>query len=205
MPHAKPAEILFGNYRRQVLGLLFLRPDESFHVREISRLTKIPAGSLHRELKLLAEAELLVRQEVGRQVYYRAKRENPIFEDLAAIFRKTAGLADVIREALLPLADELDLAFVFGSTARGEERSGSDIDLMVLGSVSFVAVVGALAAIHERLGREVNPVVMARGDFGRTWRADPFLQRVMKEPKIFVMGTADDLAKLAADGTTEKA
>ena len=90
MTQAQPAEILFGNYRRQVLALLLLRPEERFHVREIARLTGIPAGSLHRELKLLAEAELLVRQSVGRQVYYQANRQSPIFEELAGIFRKTA-------------------------------------------------------------------------------------------------------------------
>lgn len=92
MTRAKPAEILFGSYRRQVLGLLLLRPEELFHVREIARLTGT-AGSLHRELKLLAEAELLLRQSVGRQVYYQANRQSLILEELAAIFRKTAGLA----------------------------------------------------------------------------------------------------------------
>lgn len=199
MTQAKPAEILFGTYRRQVLALLLLRSEERFHVREIARLTGIPAGSLHRELKLLAEAELLVRQSVGRQVYYQANRQSPIFEELAGIFRKTAGLADVLRAALLPLAKEVDLAFVFGSVAQGKERSGSDVDLFVLGETSFIAVVTALADVHERLGREINPVIMTCADFTKKYESDSFLQRVAREPKIYVMGHADDLAKLVAD------
>ena len=205
MPKPKPAEILFSNYRRQVLALLLLRPEERFHVREISRLTGVPAGSLHRELKLLAEAELLLREEVGRQVYYRASRQNPIFEELAGIFRKTAGLADVIREALLPLADEISLAFVFGSVAHGKEHSTSDIDLFVLGDVSFSAIVGALADIHEKLGREINPVVMTCSDFSEKYVSDPFLQRIVKEPKIFIVGNADDLTKLVTNRAIERA
>lgn len=198
MTQAQPAEILFGAYRRQVLALLLLRPEERFHVREIARLTGIPAGSLHRELKLLAEAELLVRQSVGRQVYYQANRQSPIFEELAGIFRKTAGLADVIRAALLPLANELALAFVFGSVAQGKERSGSDVDLFVLGETSFTTVVAALADLHERLGREINPVIMTCAEFTEKYGSDPFVQRVTREPKIYVMGNADDLAKLVA-------
>jgi predicted nucleotidyltransferase len=200
----KPAEILFGAYRRQVLALLLLRPDERFHVREIARLTGIPAGSLHRELKLLAEAELLMRQSVGRQVYYQANRQSLIFEELAAIFRKTAGLADVIGHALLPLADQIDLAFIFGSVALGKERSDSDIDLFVLGTATFTSVVGALAETHERLGREINPVVMTEDDFSAKFESDPFIQRVAREPKIFVRGNADDLAELVAVGTAQE-
>lgn len=205
MTQGKPVQILFGTYRRNVLALLLLRPEERFHVREVARLTGIPAGSLHRELKLLAEAELLTRQTVGRQVFYQANRQSPIFEELAGIFRKTAGLADVVRTALLPLAKEVTLAFVFGSVAQGKERSSSDIDLFVLGDISFTAVVTALVDVHERLGREINPVIMTCAEFTEKYGSDPFVQRVAKEPKIFVMGHADDLAKLVADRTAQGA
>jgi predicted nucleotidyltransferase len=185
----RPAEILFSAYRRKVLALLLLRPEERFHVREISRLTGVPAGSLHRELKLLASAGLLSREAVGRQVYYQADRQSPIYTELAAIFRKTAGMADVIREALLPLGPAIELAFIFGSAAAGRERSGSDIDLFVIGGASFAEVVGALADVHESLGREINPVLMDRKSFSARSNSNPFIKRVIKEPKIFVIGT----------------
>ncbi|MFO7606889.1 MAG: nucleotidyltransferase domain-containing protein [Desulfurivibrionaceae bacterium] len=193
----RPAEILFSAYRRKVLALLLLRPEERFHVREISRLTGVPAGSLHRELKLLASAGLLSRETVGRQVYYQADRQSPIYTELAAIFRKTAGMADVISEALLSLGPAIELAFIFGSAAAGRERSGSDIDLFVIGGVSFAEVVGALADIHESLGREINPVLMDRKSFSERSESDPFIKRVIKEPKIFVIGTENDLGELA--------
>lgn len=197
----KPAEILFGAYRRQVLALLLLRPDERFHVRGIARLTGIPAGSLHRELSLLAKAELLVRQKEGRQVYYQANRQSLIFSELAGIFRKTAGLSDVIRATLLPLADEVELAFIFGSVAQGKERSDSDIDLFILGETSFPVIVESLTNLHEQLGREINPVIMSSDEFSKKCHSDPFLQRVAKEPKNYVMGGADDFAKLVGNRT----
>src|SRR6056297_3541904 len=111
MSATRPVELLFSAYRRQILALLLLRPQERYHVREIARLTGIVPGSLHRELKLLAAAGLLLREETGNQVLYRANRACPIYEELAGIFRKTIGLADILRQALLPIGDALELAF----------------------------------------------------------------------------------------------
>jgi predicted nucleotidyltransferase len=193
-------EILFGAYRRQILSLLLLRPDESFYVREIGRLTGVPAGSLHRELKQLTAAGLLRRTAAGNQVRYQLDQSCPIHEELAGIFRKTAGLADVLREALSPVAGQIRLALVFGSVARGKERSTSDVDVLVVGSAAFATVVEVLSQTSSRLGREVNPVVMPTTDFTAKLRSgDRFVSRLAREPKIFLIGDAGDFAKLAED------
>jgi len=189
--------MLFGTYRRQILSLLLLHPRQSFYVREIGRLTDIPAGSLHRELKALAEVALLERSSSGNQVRYQADQTCPVLEELAGIFRKTAGLADVLREALEPLGRTVQIAFVFGSIAQGKERPTSDVDVMVIGSVPFVRVVEALAPASARLRREVNPVAMAPGAFRAKLKAgDRFAARVMREAKIFLIGNAGELGKL---------
>ena len=193
-------EILFGAYRRQILALLLLRPDESFYVREIGRLTGVPAGSLHRELKLLCDAGLLQRSVAGNQVRYQVDRTCPIQQELAGIFRKTAGLADVLREALAPIAGKIRMAFIFGSVAQGKERASSDVDVLVVGSVSFAAVVAALSRAGERLRRDVNPVVMTRAAFeAKLASRDRFVARVVREPKIFLLGNDGELAELAED------
>jgi predicted nucleotidyltransferase len=184
-------ELLFSAYRRQVLGLLLLRPDESLHVREISRLTGVPAGSLHRELRALADAGLLLREPAGNQVLYSANRACPIFPELAEIFRKTSGLVDLLREALAPLGSRIAAAFVFGSMAKGAETSASDVDLYVIGDVSFAELVGALSPLRERLGREINPVLATRADFRAQRKSkERFVTRVIGEPKLFVIGSA---------------
>jgi predicted nucleotidyltransferase len=189
-----PIDLLFNAYRRQVLGLLLLRPEDSLHVREIARLTGVPAGSLHRELRALSDAGLLLREPAGNQVRYRANRASPIYPELAGIFRKTAGMADLLREALSPAAARIDAAFVFGSMARGEETPGSDVDVFVVGKVKFSEVVERLSPLRERLGREVNPVVVTRQEFNRQREArDRFLERVRREPRLFVIGSDDDL------------
>ena len=199
-PPPQLVEILFGAYRRQILSLLLLRPDESFYVREIARMTGVSAGSLHRELKLLTEAGLLLRAEAGNQVRYQVNRDCPIVPELAGIFRKTSGLADVLRELLEPLESKILMAWVFGSMAQGTAQSKSDIDLMVIGSVSFANVVHACHEGAARLGREVNPVILTRIAFRSKLNAgERFVTRVSNEPKIFVIGGDSEFAKLAED------
>ena len=195
-----PVEILLGRYRRELLGVLLLRPDESFYVRQLARLTGFPVGSVNRELNLLTKAELITRAPSGNQVRYQANRASPIFEELAGIFRKTTGLAGVLQRVLQPLGKKITLAFIFGSMAQGKAKSLSDIDLLVIGAVDFNKVVKQLIGTYERLGREVNPVVMGATDFKAKYdKGDRFVNRIVKEPKIFVTGTVNDLEKLIED------
>jgi predicted nucleotidyltransferase/DNA-binding HxlR family transcriptional regulator len=190
---------LLGRTRSAVLGTLLLHPEDSLHVHELARRTGASAGSLHRELRALAELGVLLRQEIGRQVHYRANPASPVFAELAGLLRKTAGLADVLRDALLPLGKKVALAFVFGSVAAGSERPSSDVDLMVLGSASFADLARALAPAQEALGREVNPTVMAPREFARKLAAkEGFALSVAKGSRVWLIGGEDDFAELAA-------
>ena len=196
VPQLQLVELLFGAYRRQILSLLLLHPEQSFYVREIGRLTGVPAGSLHREVTQLTEAGLLERSASGNQVRYQANGGCPIYEELAGIFRKTAGLADVLRDALEPLGKAVESSFVFGSVAQGKERSSSDVDVMVVGPARFERVVKALAPAGERLRRDINPVVMAPEEFRAKLKArDRFVSRIMREPKIILTGDLRELGQ----------
>ena len=114
------AALLFGDYRQKVLALLLLHPDQHYHVRAIARLTGTRAGTLHKELARLGMACVLNREEFGNQVRSRASRQCPIYPELAGILRKTAGLAEALREDLSSFAKRLALALVFGSVACGK-------------------------------------------------------------------------------------
>jgi predicted nucleotidyltransferase len=133
-------------------------------------------------------------------VYFQADRTSPIFHELQGLLLKTAGLVDVIREALQPMADRIAAAFVFGSAARGELRGSSDVDVLVVGDVSFVEVSDALAGAQVRLGRDVNPSVYPPSEFEEKVRAGHhFLSSVMDEPTLFIMGDTHDLARMGAE------
>ena len=193
-------DFIFSPYRRQVLALLLLRPDERFHVRELERLTGISAGSLHRELKAMAEAGLLIREHQGNQVLYQADCSCSIFEELASIFRKTVGLGSELTTALEPIADRIDVAFVFGSMDSGQQHARSDLDICVLGEVQLLDVVIALGSVQESLRREINPVVMSAKQFANDLAAhERFAERLVAEPKIFVIGDENEFRKLTQD------
>ena len=192
------AEQLLGSSRAAILATLLLRPDETVHGRELARLTGISPGTLHRELQALTEMGLLTRREIGRQVFYSADQSFPLFEDLASIMRKTAGVVDVLRAALMPLQDHIRCAFVYGSMASGETSAASDIDIMLLSNAEFGAVVRALAPAQTTLRREVNPVVMGAAEFNRKRREKSgFIANVLQSPKLWLIGEENDLPKSA--------
>jgi predicted nucleotidyltransferase len=194
--HQSLSSLLFPEYRRRVLGLLLLRPDESLHGREIARRTGLPAGTITRELTKLAEVGLLKRTKRGNQQVYSADTSGPIFTELASILRKTSGLADVLVQALAPAAPKLRLAFVFGSVAGGLETAGSDVDVMLIGDLGFREAVELLHPCQATLGREVNPKLFSTREFTHKAASEPFLIDVLAKPKIFLIGNAHDLEEL---------
>ena len=184
---------LLGDTRTAILAVLLLRPDEPQHVRELARLTGVSPGTLHRELTALESLGVLRRNAIGRQVFFAANRECPVFEDLAGLVRKTAGLVDVVRNALLPNASRIGAAFIYGSVAAGTESSRSDVDVMILGELRFAEAVKALAPAQASLRREVNATVMKSAEFLRKRRAkDSFVSAVWKAPRLWVIGSDNE-------------
>jgi len=188
------ASLLFKDYRRRVLGLLLLHPEQAYHVREVARLTGTVAGTLHKELARLFEAGVLLKEVRGNQVLYSANRDCPIFPELASILRKTSGMVEVLADALAPLHEHIDIAFVFGSMASGKENSGSDVDLLLVGDVSYSEVVRALYPAQETLGREINPKLFNDKEWQQMLQnKDAFVKELLAKPKLFVVGTSDEL------------
>jgi predicted nucleotidyltransferase len=190
---------LFGNTRSALLAILYGNVDQSFYLRQLDRALGVGHGALQRELKNLTSLGLIVRKAQGNQVLYQANSSSPIFPELKSLITKTVGIRDVLRLALVPLSSEIQVAFVYGSVARQQERAGSDVDLIVVGATSFSEVVSALAPAQRELGREINPTVFPVPEFRARIAAEThFLQSVMKERKLFVLGDENELAELAA-------
>lgn len=188
--------ILFPlQYRRRLLAVLFMRAGQWFHLRELERLTAAASvGSLKKELDLLSGAGLLKVQKVGNQTQFCANADHPVYPELLGLVRKSIGLVDVLHAALAPLADQVRVAFVYGSVAKGSEGPHSDVDVMVLGDVGFGDVVNALYDSQTVLGREVNPKVMALTEWrSRKLAGDSFVQDLLGKPRLLVMGTNDEL------------
>lgn len=195
-------DLLFGTYRQRALAQLLLHPENTYHVRELARLTGTTPGTLHKELARLAEVGLLLREKQGNQVRYQANRACPVFPELAGLFRKTCGLVDVVAEALRCLHPVPELALIFGSLARGDENAGSDVDLLLIGECSFGAAVKALHPAQETLQREINPVLYTATEFARRiGHKESFVLNILANPTLFVIGTPHDLGKFAGDSS----
>jgi len=188
---------LFGQTRSRVLSLLFGHPDESFYLRQIARLASVGLGGAQRELYYLWQAGMIERKVQGRQVYFQANRQSSLFAELHGLVLKTVGAVGVLRNALGGLEKSIEAAFLFGSLTKGSSDRRSDIDVMVIGDVSFAEVVAALALAQKSLMRDINPVVFPGDEFRqKVAQDDHFLITVLREPKIFLIGSDHELTRL---------
>jgi hypothetical protein len=188
---------LFGRTRSRVLSLLFGHPDESFYLRQITRLASVGLGGAQRELQHLWQAGIIQRKVQGRQVYFQADRQSHLFAELHGLVLKTVGALGVLKSALAGLEKRIDAAFLFGSLTTGDSDRRSDIDVMVVGDVPFGEVVAALAPAQRTLMRDINPVVFPGDEFRhKLAQGDHFLITVLREPKIFLIGSDHELTRL---------
>jgi len=198
-----PGTVLFGKTRKRVLGLLFGQPDEAFYVRDIVRRSGAAQGAIARELDALLGAGLLWRREDGRNVYYQANKQAPVFPELERLVAKTIALGDAFRETLAALAPHLEFAVVFGTGARGTLKSERAIDLLVIGDVRPGEVAEALAAMKPR--RTVTPKVYPVTEFRKKVADNPdFFTSFLSGPPLFVIGEPEDFKRLRPSRSSKR-
>jgi predicted nucleotidyltransferase len=192
---ANLSDALFSKVQRCVLGLLYGNPDRSFYANELFRLAGSGTGAVVRVLAKLADSGLVTVSKIGNQKHYQANRAAPIFEELRGIVLKTFGVADVLRQGLLPISSKATVAFVFGSVAKGTDTAKSDIDVMVIGEdLAYPEVYSALMPVEAQLARKINPSIYSYEDVQlKLKKGNAFLTRIMAQPKIFLIGSERDL------------
>ncbi|TBU96671.1 nucleotidyltransferase domain-containing protein [Phytopseudomonas dryadis] len=190
MPAISLSDALFSATQQKVLGLLYGKPDRSFYANEISRWAQVGKGGLMRELERLHNAGILSMTRQGNQTHYQANPECPIYSELLGIVRKTFGIAEQLRTALVPLTEQLVWAFIYGSVAKGSEHSGSDIDLMLIGEdLSYSDLMERLLPVEEQLGRTINPTLYTLPDWqAKKAAGNSFVIRVEQQDKIDLIG-----------------
>ena len=187
------SEILSSKVRAEVFRLLFGLNDNALHVREIERRSGFTIGTIQTEMKKLYRLDLVSKRRDGNRLYYNANQQHPVFSEIQALVVKTVGLLDLLKGAL-DHQKEIRVAFVFGSLAGGSEKAGSDIDLMVIGDIGLRSLTRLLVGLTENLGREINPYVLTTEEFShRKSENEHFLNQVLKDSKLFIIGDEDDL------------
>jgi predicted nucleotidyltransferase len=193
---ANLSDALFTQTQQRVLGCLFGSTGRSYTVSELIQATGAGSGAVQREVARLAGSGLLTVERVGNQKRYRANPDSPIHDELAGIVAKTFGLAVPLRAALAPLADKIQVAFVYGSVAKGSDTAASDIDLMLVSDeVAYPEVMAALDPLIQRLGRVINPTLYSRDELRkRIGAGNAFVTRVLSQPRTWIIGGEAELA-----------
>ena len=193
-------DALFPEIRGKILAATLTRPEKSWYLSELSTFLHTRPSSLQREVDALSKAGILEQTRDGRRVYLKPNALSPVFIDLKNLIAKTAGLVPVLKSALEELGDGIQVGFLYGSMARSEEVSESDVDLMVIGTVSLSEMVPALRRAEAILGRSVNPTVYSLEEFGRKARAhDHFLSTVLGGAKQIVKGNERELEEIIGE------
>ena len=190
--------LITSRARLAVLKLLLLSSGQRFYLREIAERTGLQIRAVQTEVARLQASGLLLSQVEGNRKYYRANPESPVLPELRSFLLKTVGLGDLLKDHLQRASDEITVAFLYGSHARGEDAPESDIDLMVVGSIGGRELSRVLRPARESLGREINPVIMTEPEFKKkVAEENHFLRSVLAERKIFLVGGSDDIVRLA--------
>lgn len=189
------ADALFTKTQQRVLGVLFGQPDRTFYSSELIRQAQTGSGAAQRELARLEASGLVTSRRVGHQKHYQANAASPLFAEIRSIIVKTVGLVEPLRGALAPVASRIRAAFVFGSVAKGSDRSQSDIDLMVISdNLTYGEVFGALEEVAGTLGRQVNPTVYTSAEFSKRVKGkNAFITKVLQQPRTWIIGSDDEL------------
>ncbi len=190
------ADALFSKVQQRVLGVLFGNPGRSFFAKQIIRLAESGTGAVQRELTSLSGSGLVTVKELGKQKHYQANPDSPLFEELCRLALKTFGLADVLREALEPMAPEIRVAFVYGSIAKGTNTASSDVDVLVISeTIAHADLVAALEGASKRLGRKLAPTVYSSKEFKtRLSQGNVFVKSILAQPKFWLIGDESVLA-----------
>jgi len=191
------SEILSSKIRAEIFRLLFGTTEKALHVREIERRSGMTIGTVQQELRKLLRLDLIKKQKDGNRLYYHANKAHPLYPDIRSLVLKTTGLVNLIQGVLGENTD-IKVAFVFGSIARHEGKAESDVDLMVIGNLGLRKLTRLLEGVSDQIGREINPYVMSGEEFiKRKTSGEHFVTRVLKEPKIFIIGNENELASMA--------
>lgn len=188
---------LLSPTRQGVLTTLFLRPDKEWFLSELAASLGTGPSSLQREVDALVRVGILKKRVDGRRSYVKANQDSPIFPELRGLIEKTSGIISMLQDAV-KRAKRLKIAFIYGSLARGEEGAESDVDLMLLGNVSTMELSPKLRSVEVAVGRQINPTVFSLDEFAKKLaEKNHFLQTVLKNKKIMLVGTEDELEEIA--------
>ena len=182
------ASVLFSSTRQRLLSALLLNPHQPIYAAELAKQVGVRPSTLQRDLAKFTQAGILEMSRSGNRTYFKANEQCPVFPELRSLLIKTTGFVDLLRNELAPLASEIKVVAIYGSFASGTETSGSDIDLLIVGSVKMIDLVPLLENVTGKLRRPVNPSLYTPEEFAKKAHSSHFIKSLLGKPRLFVLG-----------------
>lgn len=188
------AQLLSSQVRAEIFRLLFNGNKSSIHLRDLQRKSQLSIGTIQKEIGHLKSLDLVIPERDGNRLYYTANSDHPLYKEICGLVEKTSGVTEKLKEVLSSIKG-IECAFIFGSYAKGEEKSHSDIDLIIIGDVGQRALSSKFREITEQTEREINPYIYSL----KSWKEkikkrDHFIKTVMSSDKIFLIGDKNVLS-----------
>ena len=194
------SQIFSSRTKAGIFQFLFGINRDELHARELARQTGISLASVQQELKRLESLDLVLRRKDGNRVYFQANQHHPVFNELHQLTIKTSGIVPMLKNALAPVAEHIDYAFIFGSVARSEEKGHSDIDIMIIGEIGLRKIAGLIGSLSDTLEREINPHVQTLGELRkRLGGGDSFTLNIAISKKLFIAGDEDEFITMVEE------
>jgi predicted nucleotidyltransferase len=182
------AQILSSQVRAEIFRLLFNGRQKSIHLRDLQRKSGLSIGTIQKEIAHLKRMDLVTPERDGNRLYYKGNTNHPIYKEICGLVEKTYGIEENLIEALKNIKG-IECVFIFGSYAKGEEKSHSDLDLLIIGDVGLRTLSSIFKKLTEKTEREINPHVYSK----KSWKEklkknDHFIKNIMSENRIFLIG-----------------
>jgi predicted nucleotidyltransferase len=200
MRKKNPIDALFPKIRQKLLAATYLQPEKWWFMSELAAFIETTPSSLQRELNTLVESGILRSRRDGNRLYFQAETDSPIFAPLRELLGQTLGVTENIKEALSSFKDKINLAFIYGSVARNQENTLSDVDLMIIGSSGLAEISPILNDLERKFNREINATCYSLNEFRKkVGSGNHFLTEVLEREKIFLLGDENELAEFISE------
>jgi predicted nucleotidyltransferase len=187
-------DLIISRVRVKMLSLFLNNPATIYHVREVVRQVGEEINAVRRELAHLEKAGMLSKEQRANRLFYRFRKDYPLYFELMELIGKTTGLGwDIVKNRTK--LGKIKFAMLSGRFLRGlPHKSSSDVDLLIVGSVVLPELATYVKAEEVKKERELNYTVMSEEEFTfRKRRRDPFVLEILGGSRVLLIGDEEEL------------
>lgn len=181
-------ELFVSKVRVKILQLFLTSEESLFHVREIVRLLDEEINAVRRELARMEKFGLVSSEWRANRRLYRVRKDHKFFSELLGLVIKSTGLGGAILKNKSQIG-RVKYAMMATRFARNEQSGPEDVDLLIVGQVVLPELQSLIADEQTKREKEINYSFMDDAEFNfRVRRRDPFILKVLTQPKIMLIG-----------------